>query len=866
MKSAEIRETFLSYFEQQQHTRVASSSLVLENDPSLLFANAGMNQFKNVFLGLEQRPYVRACTSQCCVRAGGKHNDLENIGYTARHHSFFEMLGNFSFGDYFKREAIGYCWEFLTEHLGLPVEKLWVTVHVSDDEAADIWLNEIGVSPSRFSRLDEDNFWQMGDTGPCGPCSEVFFDHGAEVPGGPPGTETDGLDRYVELWNLVFMQYNRDSDGSMQPLPTPSVDTGMGLERLAAVLQGVRSNYETDVFQNLIRAVAESLNLAQMEDNSLQVISDHIRSCSFLIADGVMPGNEGRGYALRRIIRRAIRHGHKLGAQQPFFSDLVAPLAREMGAAYPQLIEQRSHIEKVLLGEEQQFAKTLDKGLGILDQALAELHGSEIPGELVFKLYDTYGFPVDLTNDIARERELTLDLAGYEDAMAEQRLRSQSADSFALDYNKLSQWKGSTRFDGYEQLLGEGRVRALLLGDRPVEELSPGDAGTVILDQTPFYAESGGQVGDTGYLLGAGKFAVRDTSRGGDQYLHHGVVLEGTVRVGDVLRTEVDHERRGAIARNHSATHLLHAALRSELGNHVIQKGSLVDSEHLRFDFSHPQALTATQLHDIEQLVNLQIRGNSPVCTRLMDMTAAIEAGALALFGEKYDEQVRVLSMGDGFSVELCGGTHVGHTGDIGLLRITAETGIAAGIRRIEAVTGAAAMQRFVDVEQQLSQICELLKATPGNVAAKVADLRSENRELEKRLASLKQKLADSTSADLVHLAVEVGDTKVLAAAVDGADDKSLRETIDQLKNKLGSSVILLAAVQGDKVNLSAGVSTDVSERVPAGDLMKEFAGRLGGRGGGRAGMAQGGGNDVNALPKVLKALPEWVENRLRGV
>ena len=864
MKSAEIREAFLAYFERHQHTRVPSSSLVMENDPTLLFTNAGMNQFKDVFLGLEQRAYVRACSSQCCVRAGGKHNDLENVGYTARHHTFFEMLGSFSFGDYFKREAIRYCWEFLTEQLGLPEERLWITVHVSDDEAADIWLNEIAVSPSRFSRLDADNFWQMGDTGPCGPCSEVFYDHGAELPGGPPGSEDGELDRYVEIWNLVFMQYNRDSSGEMEPLPDPSVDTGMGLERLAAVLQGVHSNYEIDLFRNLMRAAAEVLGLDSMADNSLMVISDHIRSCAFLVSVGVTPGNEGRGYALRRILRRAIRHGNRLGAKEPFFSRLVAPLAREMGAAYPQLVKQQSRIEEVILLEEQQFAKTLNHGLGVLEQALEQLNGSEIPGDLVFKLYDTFGFPVDLTNDIARERQLTLDIAGYEAAMAEQRMRSQAADSFSVDYGKVLKLDGKTEFCGYDYFTGEGVVSALLRDDQQVAELKTGDSGAVILSHTPFYAESGGQVGDTGYLLGAARFRVGNTSKVGDHHLHHGLVLDGALKLGDRLSAEVDRDLRSATALNHSATHLLHAALRKVLGEHVTQKGSLVDSRRLRFDFSHPQALSQEQLSRIERMVNQQIRNNSLVEIRLTDMASAIEAGALALFGEKYGDQVRVLSMGGDYSVELCGGTHVARTGDIGLMRITAEFGISAGVRRLEAVTGAAAMERFEQAEDQLAELCDLVKASPANVAEKVAGLRAENRELKKQLAALKQKLANSSSVDLISQVVEVNGAKVLAAAVDEADAKSLRNTIDQLKGKLGTSVILLAAVAGERVALSAGVSSDLVEQIPAGELMKEFTGRLGGKGGGHPSMAQGGGTDVAALPKVLKALPAWVENRLQ--
>ncbi len=863
MKSNEIREAFLAYFEEQTHARVDSSSLVPENDPTLLFTNAGMNQFKDVFLGSEKRDYVRATSSQRCVRAGGKHNDLENVGYTARHHTFFEMLGNFSFGDYFKREAIKFCWEFLTVKLGLPEEKLWVTVHVSDDEAADIWIKEMGISPGRFSRLDEDNFWQMGDIGPCGPCSEVFYDHGEDVPGGPPGSENDDLDRYIEIWNLVFMQYNRDSDGTMNPLPAPSVDTGMGLERLAAVLQGVHSNYEIDLFQNLLKAAADVLGQKSIEHTSLNVIADHIRSCSFLVLDGVLPSNEGRGYVLRRIIRRAIRHGNKLGASEPFFHKLVAPLVAEMGAAYPALAEQQARIEAALLGEEEQFAKTLDNGMGILEEALADLKGNEIPGDLVFKLYDTYGFPVDLTNDIARERDLTLDMAGYEAAMAEQRQRSQDAGGFTVDYNDALKLDGQTEFTGYDNLDGAVEVAALLKNGEPVQSLAEGEEGAVVLASTPFYGESGGQVGDTGYLRGSGEFEVRDTTKASDHHVHHGVVLKGSISVGDSLQAEVDAGVRSATALNHSATHLLHAALRKVLGDHVAQKGSLVDSQKLRFDFSHGEAVSADELKTIEQMVNDQIRLNTGVETRLLDMDSAVEAGAMALFGEKYGDEVRVLSMGGDFSVELCGGTHVARTGDIGLMRVTSESGISAGVRRIEAVTGSAALELFDNAQAQIAEICDVVKATPANVAEKVASLRAETRELEKQLAQLKQKLASSTGGDLASQAVEVNGIKVLAASLEGADPKSLRDTVDQLKNKLGSGVILLAAPDGDKIALTAGVTKDLTDTVKAGDLMKEFAGRLGGKGGGRPDMAQGGGSDVAALPAALEAVPGWVESQL---
>jgi alanyl-tRNA synthetase len=865
MKTAEIRDAFLEYFEEQAHTPVASSSLVPANDPTLLFTNAGMNQFKDTFLGSDPRPYVRAASSQRCVRAGGKHNDLENVGYTARHHTFFEMLGNFSFGDYFKREAIQFAWEFLTERLGLPPERLWVTCHVSDDEAEEIWVNDIGVPRERISRLDEDNFWQMGDTGPCGPCSEIFYDHGEEVPGGPPGSEDDDLDRYVEIWNLVFMQYNRDAGGEMHPLPAPSVDTGMGLERIAAVMQKVHSNYQIDLFQGLIHSAAEILAVADLDDSSLKVIADHIRSCAFLIADGVMPGNEGRGYVLRRIIRRAIRHGNKLGATGPFFYKLVGTLARQMGDAYPELVTRREQIEKALLTEEEQFAKTLDHGMQILEESLAGMAGTEIPGDVVFKLYDTYGFPVDLTNDIARERGLTLDLAGYEAAMAEQRSRSQESGTFNIDYNDVLQLDGHTEFTGYDSTRGEGTVTALLRDGEQIEQLSQDESGVVVLSNTPFYGESGGQVGDAGYLHADGvRLEVVDTTKASDQHLHHVQVLQGSVKTGDTLHAEVDDSLRQRTRLNHSATHLLHAALREVLGEHVQQKGSLVDSERLRFDFSHFAAVTGEELKAIENRVNQQVRANTEVVTRLMSMEEAADAGAMALFGEKYGEEVRVLSMGeDDFSVELCGGTHVARTGDIGVMRIVSESGIASGVRRIEGVTGAAALTRMDQAEGQLASVCEVVKGTAENVAEKVSALRSENRELEKEIARLKQKLASGAGSDLTSAAVEVSGIKVLAANVDGADARSLRDTLDQCKNKLGSAVILLAAVNEGKVALAAGVTKDLTGRVKAGDLMKEFAQRLGGKGGGRPDMAQGGGTDVDALPDVLKAVPAWVESNL---
>jgi len=865
MKTVEIREAFLAYFEQHGHTRVASSSLVPHDDPTLLFTNAGMNQFKDTFLGTAPRAYVRAASSQRCVRAGGKHNDLENVGYTARHHTFFEMLGNFSFGDYFKREAIRYAWEFLTVTLRLPPEKLWVTVHLTDDEAERIWIEDIGFPKARISRLDEANFWQMGDTGPCGPCSEIFYDHGETVPGGPPGSKDDHLDRYIEIWNLVFMQYNRDQGGELHPLPHPSVDTGMGLERIAAVMQNVHSNYEIDLFQALIDAAAALLGVKDKHNSSLRVIADHIRSCAFLIVDGVLPGNEGRGYVLRRIARRAIRHGNKLGADKPFFHKLVGTLAQQMGDAYPELVRQQPQVEKALLAEEEQFARTLDNGMQILEDALAGLEGAEIPGELVFKLYDTYGFPTDLTNDIARERNLTLDMAGYDAAMAAQRARSQEGGSFKVDYNDVLKLAGSTEFTGYQSLAGEGVVTAVLRDGAEVDALATDESGVLVLDRTPFYAESGGQVGDTGYLGAKNlRLEVTNTTKASDQHLHHVKVLEGSVRRGDRIFAQVDASVRQRTRLNHSATHLLHAALRRVLGEHVQQKGSLVDSQRLRFDFSQPEAIPAAQLKAIETMVNEQVRANTPVQTRVMSMDDAVASGAMALFGEKYGEQVRVLSMGeDDFSVELCGGTHVDRTGDIGLLRIVSESGVASGVRRIEAVTGGGALALVDHNEAQLAAVCDVVKGSTQNVAEKVAALRSEARELEKEIARLKQKLATSAGGDLTASAVDVQGIKVLAANVEGADAKSLRDTLDQCKNKLGSGVILLSAVTGDKIVLTAGVTKDLTDRVKAGDLMREFADRLGGKGGGKPDMAQGGGTDVKALPDVLKAVPEWVSSQL---
>ena len=865
MKTEVIREAFLSYFESKGHTRVDSSSLVPENDPTLLFTNAGMNQFKDTFLGTEPRDYVRATSSQRCVRAGGKHNDLENVGYTARHHTFFEMLGNFSFGDYFKREAIQFAWEFLTQVLGLPEERLWVTVHVSDDEAADIWIKEMGVSPDRFSRLDEDNFWQMGDTGPCGPSSEIFYDHGADVPGGPPGSEGDDLDRYIEIWNLVFMQFNRDSSGEMHPLPKPSVDTGMGLERIAAVLQGVHTNYEIDLFQNLIKAAAEAVGVENLEDKSLRVIADHIRSCGFLIADGVVPSNEGRGYVLRRIIRRAVRHGNKLGATGPFFYRLVAALVAEMGDAYPELRAKQDQVAKTLEREEQQFAQTLDKGMQILEEALEAISGTQIPGDVVFKLYDTYGFPVDLTNDIARERGLTLDIEGYDVAMAQQRARSQEGGKFSVDYSKTISLEGKTDFTGYSESKGAAKVEKIFIDGAEVDRLGAGQNGVVLFDQTPFYAESGGQIGDSGRISGPGLVAtIADTTKQADVHLHHVMVEQGELAVGGSVSLEIDDQRRQKIRRNHSATHLLHAALRTVLGDHVTQKGSLVTAERLRFDFSHTAPVTSAELAQITALVNQHILANTDVDSKVMSMDEAKSAGAMALFGEKYGSEVRVLAMGeDRFSVELCGGTHVARTGDIGLFRIVNEGGVAAGVRRIEAITGSAALDDVADLDATIESLCEEAKAQPDNLVARVGAMRSQLKELEKQIEQMKLKMAQSAGGELVSQALDVRGVKVLAARLDGLDAKALRDAVDQMRSKLGDSVVLLASVADDKIMLAAGVASTVTDKVKAGDLMREFSTRLGGKGGGRPDMAQGGGSDVGALDDVLGAVPAWVDSQL---
>nr|WP_288453699.1 alanine--tRNA ligase [uncultured Pseudomonas sp.] len=874
MKSAEIREAFLSFFEEKGHTRVASSSLIPNNDPTLLFTNAGMNQFNDCFLGLEKRAYTRAATSQKCVRAGGKHNDLENVGYTARHHTFFEMLGNFSFGDYFKRDAIHFAWEFLTgdKWLKLPKDKLWVTVYATDDEAYDIWNKEVGVPAERMIRIGDnkgapyasDNFWTMGDTGPCGPCTEIFFDHGEHIWGGPPGSPEEDGDRYIEIWNNVFMQFNRTADGVLHPLPAPSVDTGMGLERISAVLQHVNSNYEIDLFQSLLAASAQAIGCANNGDASLKVVADHIRSCSFLIADGVTPSNEGRGYVLRRIIRRACRHGNKLGAKGSFFHKIVAALASEMGEAFPELKQQQAHIERVLKTEEEQFAKTLEQGLKILEQDLAELQGSVIPGEVIFKLYDTYGFPMDLTGDIARERELTLDEAGFEREMEAQRVRARSASSFGMDYNSVVKVDKDTRFLGYSATVASGELLVLLRDGQAVDTLNEGEEGVVVLDQTPFYAESGGQIGDCGFLEGPGvRFDVRDTTKVGGAWLHHGVVSKGSLSVGATINAEVDASVRTATGLNHSATHLLHAALRQVLGEHVQQKGSLVDSQRLRFDFSHFEAIRPEQLKELEEIVNREVRRNTPVQTEEMDIESAKAKGAMALFGEKYGDSVRVLTMGDGFSVELCGGIHANRTGDIGVFKIVSEGGVAAGVRRIEAVTGAAAFAYLNGAEEQLKEAASLVKGSRDNLLDKLAAVIDRNRQLEKELEQLKAKAASAAGSDLAGSAVDVKGVKTLSARIDGLDGKGLLALVDQLKNKLGSAVILLGGVQDDKVVLVAGVTQDLTAKLKAGDLMKQAAAAVGGKGGGRPDMAQGGGVDVAALDGALALVGPFVEQGL---
>jgi len=864
MTTNELRQAFLEFFRDRDHEVVASSPLVPGNDPTLLFTNAGMVQFKDVFLGSDKRKYDRAATSQRCVRAGGKHNDLENVGYTTRHHTFFEMLGNFSFGDYFKREAIQYAWEFLTETLGLEPSRLWVTVYEDDEEAAQIWLNEMRVDPERFSRLgDKDNFWAMGDTGPCGPCSEIFFDHGPSIEGGPPGTPEEDGDRYIEIWNLVFMQYDRNADGELLPLPKPSVDTGMGLERIAAIMQGVHSNYQVDVFANLIEATAKTLGVKNDGSNSLNVIADHLRAIAFLIVDGVLPGNEGRGYVLRRIMRRAIRHGNKLGARGLFANKLIAPLVKEMGDAYPELVKAQAHVEMVMAKEERRFAETLEQGMEILESAITDLSGKEIPGDVVFKLYDTYGFPVDLTADIARERGLSVDQSGFEEAMSGQRDRGRAASKFRAIGGDDIKTDIDTMFLGYEGTEAACDVVALFNEGKPVDQLSLGEDGAVVLATTPFFGESGGQMGDTGVLsAGDNSFTVVDTQKSGKARVHYGSVQAGELRVGDNVEAHVDAERRQAIRLNHSATHLMHAALRTVLGEHVQQKGSLVAPDRLRFDFSHFEPVSAEQLTEIEDMVNDEIRRNVAADTKVMSYDAAVASGAIALFGEKYDDEVRVLNFG-GFSVELCGGTHVDRTGDIGIFKITHETGVASGVRRVEAVTGKGALEWLNARRQILDGIAGLLKSQPDKVATKIDHLLKRNKDLEKELAAAKQALLTGGSGDRSEDAEEIGGIKVLAARIDGADAKTLRDAVDRYKDKLKSAIVVLGSVDDGVVRLAAGVTKDNTDRIRAGDLIKPIAEQVGGKGGGRPDFAQAGGNKPETLDQALASVSAWVAERL---
>ena len=864
ISSNELRSTFLNYFGERGHEIVSSSPLVPGNDPTLLFTNAGMVQFKDVFLAAESRDYVRATTSQRCVRAGGKHNDLENVGYTARHHTFFEMMGNFSFGDYFKRDAINFCWELLHKQLGLPAEKLWVTVFTDDDEAADIWIKEIGVDPSRFSRCGmKDNFWSMGDTGPCGPCSEVFYDHGPEIPGGPPGSPEEDGDRYIELWNLVFMQFNRTVDGVMTPLPKPSIDTGMGLERISAVLQGVHSNFETDLFVALIDAAAKVTGANDPTEKSLRVIADHIRASAFLIVDGVEPSNEGRGYVLRRIIRRAIRHGFQLGMREPFFYKLVEALDEQMGAAYPELGQRRSLVERSLRAEEERFSQTIDQGMRILDDAVAGLSGKTIPGDIAFQLYDTYGFPIDLTADVARERGLDVDQAGFDTLMQGQREQGRAASRFSsVDTAKVSA-EGTTEFIGYEHLTGQSKVTAIYLDGEKVETLSTEESGVVVLESTPFYAESGGQVGDRGVLKTRKLcFEVTDTRKQGRTILHTGVLTEGNLEVGTMIGAEVDAGRRQATIRNHSATHLLHTALREVLGDHVVQRGSLVEPDRLRFDFSHHQPVTREQLGAIEKAVNGWVLDNEEAQSTEMALDDALQSGVLALFGEKYDDIVRVIQIGQA-SRELCRGTHVQRTGDIGLFKIVSETGVASGVRRVEALTGEAAAAWMGHVDACLLRVADRLKTDRDGVESKLEQTLSRARDIEKELDRLKSKLANSQGGELADRAIEIEGFKVLAAKVEGADAKSLRDTVDKLKDKLGSAVIVLAAVNDEKVSLVAGVTKNGIDRVQAGTLVNFVAGQVGGRGGGRADMAQAGGSEPAQVEQALESVPAWVTAQL---
>ena len=872
--TAEIRQAFLDFFHSKGHQVVASSSLVPHNDPTLLFTNAGMNQFKDVFLGLDKRNYSRATTSQRCVRAGGKHNDLENVGYTARHHTFFEMLGNFSFGDYFKHDAIQFAWELLTSEkwFALPKERLWVTVYESDDEAYEIWEKEVGIPRERIIRIGDnkgapyasDNFWQMGDTGPCGPCTEIFYDHGDHIWGGPPGSPEEDGDRYIEIWNIVFMQFNRQADGTMEPLPKPSVDTGMGLERIAAVLQHVNSNYDIDLFRTLIQAVAKVTGATHLSNKSLRVIADHIRSCAFLIADGVMPSNENRGYVLRRIIRRAVRHGNMLGAKETFFYKLVGPLIDVMGSAGEDLKRQQAQVEQVLKTEEEQFARTLERGLALLDEELAKLSGDTLDGETAFRLYDTYGFPVDLTADVCRERNIKVDEAGFEAAMEEQRRRAREASGFGADYNAMIRVDSASEFKGYDHLELNGKVTALFVDGKAVDAINAGQEAVVVLDQTPFYAESGGQVGDKGELKGANfSFAVEDTQKYGQAIGHIGKLAAGSLKVGDAVQADVDEARRARIRLNHSATHLMHAALRQVLGTHVSQKGSLVNDKVLRFDFSHNEAMKPEEIRAVEDLVNTQIRRNLPIETNIMDLEAAKAKGAMALFGEKYDERVRVLSMGD-FSTELCGGTHASRTGDIGLFRIISESGTAAGVRRIEAVTGEGAIATVHADSDRLSEVAHLLKGDSNNLADKVRSVLERTRQLEKELQQLKEQAAAQESANLSSKAIDVNGVKLLVSELSGVEPKMLRTMVDDLKNQLGSTIIVLATVAEGKVSLIAGVSKDVTDRVKAGELIGMVAQQVGGKGGGRPDMAQAGGTDAAALPAALASVKGWVSAKLQ--
>jgi alanyl-tRNA synthetase len=865
MDSRALRTAFLDYFASRGHQIVESSSLVPGDDPTLLFTNAGMVQFKEALAQRERRGYVRAASCQRCVRAGGKHNDLDNVGYTARHHTFFEMLGNFSFGDYFKEDAIRYAWEFLTDVIGLPAERLWVTVHVDDDEAERIWREDIGFDPNRITRLgDDDNFWTMGDTGPCGPSSEIFYDHGPDVPGGPPGSPDGELDRYVEIWNLVFTQFDRDADGTLTPLPRPSVDTGMGLERLAAIMQNVHDNYDIDIFMALRREAAKLLDCSDLAEPSLKVIADHVRSASFLIADGVLPSNGGRGYVMRRIIRRALRHGHKLQARGPFFHKLVGTLVEQMGEAYPLLVGTRGQIERILLKEEQQFEITLDQGMRMFGEAVRDLSGSEIPGDVVFKLYDTYGFPVDLTEDIARERHLSLDMAGFERAMSQQKERARAASKFAAEELTGLNLTFNTRFTGYEGLTGEGKVLAVFRGEQSLDRINEGEQALLVLDSTPFYAESGGQVGDVGRLLGNGVTVdVVNTMIDGDTIVHRVTVVEGSVTPGDVLSGEVDSSLRGATRLNHSATHLLHSALREILGVHVNQRGSLVDPDRLRFDFSHFEAVTDDELNGIERRVNEEIRRNTEITTEVLDLEEARSRGAMALFGEKYSEKVRVLTMGDGFSIELCGGTHASRTGDIGLFQIVNQTGVASGVRRIEAVTGGHAIDYVDDLETTVTQAQALLRSDRGGLIVKLGQLLDANKQLEKQVNELNSKLASGAGGDLADAAVDLGGAKLLVERMEGANAKSLPDALDRLKNKLGSGVVVLATVNGERVGLIAGVTQDLTDRISAAELVNHVAAQVGGKGGGRPDMAQAGGSDVAALPAALDSVRAFVEQHL---